>query len=145
MKTLLKIMVALIILAVFAGTLAFLYNKSRKKTVSYNTTTPVMTTIIKKAVATGSIVPRKEIEIKPQVSGVVKKIHVEAGDRVKEGDLLAKVEIIPDLVNLNKAETRLKIARIQLADTQKSCDRRRKLYKKGIIAESELQQYEVAY
>ena len=145
MKTLFKILVGLVMLAVFAGTLAFLYNKSRQKTVVYKTTTPVITSIIKKAVATGSIVPRKEIEIKPQVSGVVKKIHVEAGDRVKEGDLLAKVEIIPDLVNLNKAESRLKIARIQLEDTKKSCDRRRKLFKKGIIAESELQQYEVAY
>ena len=145
MKTLFKILVVLVILTVFAGTLAFLYNKSRKKTVIYKTTSPVVTTIIKKAVATGSIVPRKEIEIKPQVSGVVKKIHVEAGDRVREGDLLAKVEIIPDLVNLTKAESRLKIARIQVDDTQKSCDRRRKLFKKGIIAESELQQYEVAY
>ncbi len=145
MKTLLKIFVGLVILAVFAGTLVFLYNKSRKKTVFYKTAAPVETSIIKKAVATGSIVPRKEIEIKPQVSGVVKKIHAEAGDRVKEGDLLAKVEIIPDLVNLNRAESRLKIARIQLADTKKSCDRRRKLFKKGIIAESELQQYEVAY
>lgn len=145
MKTLVKILVGLVILAVFAGTLVFLYNKSRKKTVTFKTATPLMTTIIKKAVATGSIVPRKEIEIKPQVSGVVKKIHVEAGDRVKEGDLLAKVEIIPNLVNLNKAESRLKIARIQAADTKKSCDRRRKLFKKGIIAESELQQYEVAY
>ena len=145
MKTVFKILVVLVILAVFAGTLAFLYNKSREKTVIYKTTSPVVTTIIKKAVATGSIVPRKEIEIKPQVSGVVKKIHVEAGDRVKEGDLLAKVEIIPDLVNLNKAESRRKIARIQVDDTQKSWDRRRKLFKKGIIAESELQQYEVAY
>ena len=145
MKTLFRIIVGLLILAVFAGTLAFLYNKSRKKTVVYKSTAPVTASIIKKAVATGAIVPRKEIEIKPQVSGVVKKIHVEAGDRVKEGDLLAKVEIIPDLVNLNKAESRLKIARIQLDDTKKSCDRRRKLYKKGIIAESELQQYEVAY
>ena len=75
MKTLFKILVGLLILAVFAGTLVFLYNKSRKKTVIYKTTSPVVTTIIKKAVATGSIVPRKEIEIKPQVSGVVKKIH----------------------------------------------------------------------
>jgi HlyD family secretion protein len=145
MKTFFKIIVGLLILVVFAGTLAFLYNKSRKKTVVYKTASPMVTAIIKKAVATGSIVPRKEIEIKPQVSGVVKKIHVEAGDRVREGDLLAKVEIIPNLVNLNQAESRLKMARIQLEDTKKSCDRRRKLYKKGIIAESELQQYEVAY
>jgi len=145
MKTFIKILVGLVILAVFAGTLVFLYNKSSKKTVFYKTTMPVVATIIKKAVATGSIVPRKEIEIKPQVSGVVEQIHVEAGDRVKEGDLLVKVDIIPDLVNLNKAESRLKIARIQLADTKISCDRRRKLFKKGIISESDLQQYEVAY
>jgi HlyD family secretion protein len=145
MKTLIKILIGLVILLVFAGTLAFLYNKSSEKTVFYETTMPVVTTIIKKAVATGSIVPRKEIEIKPQVSGVVEQIHVEAGDRVKAGDLLAKVYIIPDLVNLNKAESRLKIARIQVYDTKKSCDRRRKLFKKGIVAESDLQQYEVAY
>ena len=145
MKTFIKMFVGLLILAVFAGTLAFLYKKSSKKIVVYKTAAPVETTIIKKAVATGSIVPRKEIEIKPQVSGVVEEIHVEAGDRVKEGDLLARVDIIPDLVNLNKAESRLKIAKIQVDDTKKSCERRRKLFKKGIIAESDLQQYEVAY
>jgi len=145
MKTFIKILVGLAILAVFAGTLAFLYNKSSKKTVVYNTTTPMVTSVINKAVATGSIVPRKEIEIKPQVSGVVEQIHVEAGNRVKEGDLLAKVDIIPDLVNLNKAESRLKIARIQVDDAKRSCDRHLKLFEKGIISESDLQQYEVAY
>lgn len=145
MKTLFKIFVGLVILAVFAGTLVFLYNKSRKKTVVYKTTTPVITSIIKKAVATGSIVPRKEIEIKPQVSGVVDQIHVEAGDSVNQGDLLARVKIIPDLVNLNQAESRLKKARIRMDDAKKSCDRSEKLFKKGIIAESELQEDELDY
>ena len=145
MKTIFKIFVGLVILAVFAGTLVFLYNKSRKKTVVYKTTTPVITSIIKKAVATGSIVPRKEIEIKPQVSGVVDQIHVEAGDSVNQGDLLARVKIIPDLVNLNQAESRLKKARIRLDDAKKSCDRSEKLFKKGIIAESELQEDELDY
>ena len=111
MKTFFKVLAGLVILIVFGGTLAFLYDKSRKKTVVYKTTTPVVATIIKKAVATGSIVPRREIEIKPQVSGVVKKIHVQAGDRVKEGDLLAKVNIIPILVNIKKPEPGLIIAR----------------------------------
>ena len=145
MKTIFKIFVGLVILAVFAGTLVFLYNKSRKKTVVYKTTTPVITSIVKKAVATGSIVPRKEIEIKPQVSGVVDQIHVEAGDSVNQGDLLARVKIIPDLVNLNQAESRLKKARIRLDDAKKSCDRSEKLFKKGIIAESELQEDELDY
>jgi HlyD family secretion protein len=145
MKIFLKIILGLVILLIFAGTLAFLYNKSREKTVAYPTTPPFFTTIIKKAVATGSIVPRKEIEIKPQVSGVVGKIYVQPGDKVKEGDLLAKVKIIPDLVNLNKAESRLNMAKIKLEDAKKSCDRRQKLFKKGIIAESEFQEYEMAY
>ena len=133
------------ILTVFAGTLVFLYNKSRAKTVVYQTTTPSVTTIIKKAVATGSIVPRKEIEIKPQVSGVIAKIYVEAGDTVKGGDLLAKVKIIPDLVNLNQAESRLNMAKIKLQDAKISCDRWRKLFQKGIIAKSEFQEHEVTY
>lgn len=145
MRTFLKIFAILIILAIFAGTLAFLYNKSVEKTVVYKTTSPFVTTIIKKAVATGSILPRKEIEVKPQVSGVVEKIYVEAGQKVKKGNLLAKVKIIPDLVNLNLAESRLKMARIKVANEEKSCERRRKLLKKGIIAESEFQEYELAY
>jgi len=63
MKTLFKILAGLVVLVIFAGTLAFLYNKSRKKTVFYKTTTPEVAAIIKKAVATGSIVPHQEIEI----------------------------------------------------------------------------------
>ena len=145
MKTFVKLFIVLVVLTLFIGTLIFLYNKSRRKAVVYQTASPVVTTIVKKAVATGAIIPRKEIEIKPQVSGVVKQIHVQAGDLVKEGDLLAKVEIIPDLVNLNKAESRLKIARIQVSDAKKSWDRRRKLFEKSIISESDLQQYEVAH
>ena len=145
MKTFFKILAVLGILVVFAGTLVFLYNKSREKTATYQTARPSLRTIIKKAVATGSIVPRKEIEIKPQVSGVVAKIYVEAGDTVKNGELLAKVKIIPDMVNLNQAESRLNMAKIKLRDAKISCDRWRKLFQKGIIAESEFQEYDMTY
>lgn len=144
MKTFFKFIFGLIILGVFAGTLFFLYNKSKQKPVVYRTAAPVVTTIVKKAVATGSIVPRKEIEIKPQVSGVVHEVYADAGQVVKAGDLIAKVEIIPDLVTLNMAESRLKVAKIKVADAKKNCDRRRKLFKKGIISETEFQKYEVA-
>lgn len=145
MKTFFKFFFGLVILVIFAGTLWFLYNKSKEKPVVFKTTTPVMSTIIKKAVATGAIVPHKEIEIKPQVSGVVETLYVEAGAMVKTGDLLAKVKIIPDLVTLNSAESRLKVSKIKLADAKKSCDRRRKLYKRKIISESEFQDYELAF
>ena len=93
-----------------------MYDKSRKKPVVFKTTTPFETSIIRKSVATGSVVPRKEIEIKPQVSGVVEQIYVESGDTIEKGTLIAKIKIIPDMVTLNNAEARVKKARLNLKD-----------------------------
>jgi HlyD family secretion protein len=145
MKFVLKILTITLILVVFIGTIVFLYNKSRKKTVVFKTTTPFETSIIKKSVATGSVVPRKEIEIKPQISGVVEKIYVESGATVTEGTLIARIKIIPNMVNLNNAEARVKKAKLSIEDTKRERERRKILYKKGMIAESEFQQYELAY
>lgn len=145
MKIILKIVGIVVILAVFAGTLAFLYQKSVERPVVFQTATPVVTDIVKKAVATGTIVPRKEIEIKPQLSGVIEKINVHPGQTVKQGDPIAKVKVIPNMVSLNQAESRLNKARIELKDTKMSYDRWGKLIDKGIIAESEFQKYELAY
>ena len=145
MKSILKILAVALILVVFIGTIIFLYNKSRKKPVVFKTATPFETSIIKKTVATGSVAPRKEIEIKPQVSGVVEKIYVESGDVVKKGTPIAKIKIIPDMVTLNNAEARLKKAGLNLKDTRRECERRKTLFKKGIIAESEFLQFELAY
>jgi HlyD family secretion protein len=145
MKLILKILTVTLILVVFIGTIFFLYNKSRKKPVVFKTITPFETNIIKKAVATGSVVPRKEIEIKPQVSGVIEKIYVESGDTVEKGTRIAKIKIIPDMVTLNNAEARLKKARLNLKDKDRECERRKALFKKGIIAESEFLQYELAF
>jgi HlyD family secretion protein len=145
MRILLKISGVLLALAIFVGTLAFLYHKSREKPVIYKTMSPFVTTIIKKAVATGSVVPRKEIEIKPQVSGVVEEIYVEAGDMLKKGNLIAKVRIIPDMVNLNMAESRLNQAKIKVKDAKRSWERRKNLFERGIIAASEIEAYELAY
>lgn len=145
MKTILKIVGIVIVLAVFAGTLAFLYQKSAERPVVFRTARPLVTDIIKKAVATGTIVPRKEIEIKPQISGVIEKINVLPGQTVKEGDPIAKVKVIPNMVSLNQAESRLNKARIELEDAKTSYDRWGKLIDKGIVPESEFQKYELAY
>lgn len=145
MKLLLKLFFTLLFLAIFAGTLYFLYEKSREKPIIYQTERPFTTNIVSKAVATGSIVPRKEIEIKPQISGVVDKIFVEPGDLLKKNALIARLEIIPDMISLNNAETRLNQARISLKNAQIELDRRKKLYAKKIITEAEYIQYETAY
>ena len=99
---------------------------------------------MKKTVATGSITPRKEIEIKPQVSGIIEKIFIEAGKMIKKGDMIAKVKIIPNMVALNEAESRLNRANIGLDDTKKVYDREKVLFEKRVIAAGEFQQYETA-
>jgi len=145
MKKILKISVLVIILAAFVFTIYYLYNKSKEKPVVFVTETPFKTNIIKKTVATGSVIPRKEIEIKPQVSGIVEEIYVEAGKSVKNGDVIAKIRIIPDLVNLNNAEGRLERAKIAYDDAKLNFDRKEKLFKQGVIAEAEYQTAQVTF
>lgn len=145
MGTFLKIAAIAVALIVFVGTLVFLYSKSGGKPDRFELENPFFTDIMKKVVATGAIVPRKEIDIKPQVSGVVDQIHVDSGDIVKKGDLIAKIRIIPDTVSLNNAESQLNRAGIKLRDAEKSWKRHKKMYKEGVIAGTTLQEYELAY
>jgi HlyD family secretion protein len=144
MKKFLKISLLIIILAVFVSTLFYLYKKSIAKPVIYQTDKPFTTNIIRKTVATGSVIPRKEIEIKPQVSGIVEEIFVEAGKKVHEGDIIARVRIIPDLVNLNNAEGRVEKAKIAFEDANVNYDRQKKLLNEGVIAVAEFQPLDVA-
>ena len=127
MKKILRISLLVIILGLFVATIFYFYNKSKEKPVVFKTDKPFMTNIVKKTVATGSVIPRKEIEIKPQVSGIVEEIYVEAGKKVNNGDIIAKVRIIPDLVNLNNAEGRLDRAKIAHDDAKMNYDRKQKL------------------
>ena len=145
MKKILRISLLVIILGLFLATIFYLYNKSKEKPVVFKTDKPFMTNIVKKTVATGSVIPRKEIEIKPQVSGIVEEVYVEAGKKINAGDIIAKVRIIPDLVNLNNAEGRLDRAKIALDDAKMNYDRKQKLFNQGVIAEAERQQTDIAY
>ena len=145
MKKILRIFLFVVILAIFAFTIIFLYNKSKQKPVVYKTEKPFITNIIKKTVATGSVIPRKEIEIKPQVSGIIEELFVEAGKKVHNGDVIARVRIIPDLVNLNNAEARLDRAKINYEDAKISYDRQQKLFKDQVIPASEFQPAQVAF
>jgi len=116
----------------------YLYSKNKKKPVIFETKTAFTSNIIKKTVATGSIVPRKEIEIKPQISGIIDKIFIEPGQMVKKGDLIARVKIIPDMVSLNGAESRVNKAKINLDDSKT-------VYERGVIPLADFQKVKVAY
>jgi HlyD family secretion protein len=145
MKKFLKIVIALLLIGLFVGTLYFLYSKSEEVPLVYKTTGTITTDIIKKTVATGSIVPRKEIEIKPQVSGIIDEIYVEAGQRIEKGDQIALVKIIPNMVSLNNAENRLRQAKISLENAQLDLNRNKQLREESVIAAAEFQQFEIAY
>ena len=145
MKKILKSVFGIAIIVIFIWTIVFLFNRSKSKPVIYKTKSPFISNIVKKTVATGSIIPRKEIEIKPQVSGIIQKIYVVPGNKVKKGDLIAKVKVIPNMINLNNAENRLNRAKISFSDAEKIYKRQKKLFNDGVIAESEFQKNELSY
>ncbi len=145
MKKFLKIFFGVLLLGIFAYTIYFLYQKSQTKPIVYETTTAFVSNIIKKTTATGSVVPRYEIEIKPQVSGIIEEIYIEAGKSINKGDLIAKVKIIPNMVALNNAESRVNRAKINLENAKRNYDRQKELLDENVIAQTEFEAYELAY
>jgi HlyD family secretion protein len=145
MKRVLVILAGVFVLTLFGGTIYFLWAKSQKPETVYQTETPKVATIIKKAVATGSVVPRQEVEIKPRVSGIVEAIAVEAGQIVKSGDLIARIRLVPDMVNLNNAQNRVARAQIALESAEKDFERNKALLASGLVSQAGFQQFESAF
>ncbi len=145
MKKFLKIFFALVLVGVFAYTIYYLFQKSQDKPLVFESLTPEVTDIVKKTTATGSVIPRQEIQIKPQVSGIIDALFVEEGDQLRKGDLIARVKIIPNMVQLNEAESRLERAKIQLKDAEKDYQRNKELLEKDVISISNFEDFEVTY
>jgi HlyD family secretion protein len=124
--------------ALVGGTFWFLWAKSKKKPVVFETETPAIGDIVKKTVATGAIVPRQEVEIKPRVSGVLETIHVEPGQQVKQGDPIAKIKIIPSAQTLNRAEGELRARKLTLDNARRELDRAEASFSKGVLPQAEL-------
>jgi len=145
MKKVFKIIGIVLLIGAFGGTLFFLYTKSKKKPDVYETKNPFVSNVVMKTVATGSVVPRFEIEIKPQVSGIIDELFVIAGDRVEKGQVIARIKIIPDMVTLNSAETRLNRAEINFEDAKTDYERQQNLFDKEVISYEEFRNAKVAY
>jgi len=145
MKKIFRILGIVIVVVAFGGTLVFLYNKSKKKQDFFENKSPFVSDVVVKTVATGSVVPRYEIEIVPQVSGIIDELYVEAGDKISKGQVVARIKIIPDMVTLNAAETRLNRAKINFEDAQIDYERQQKLFDKDVISYEEFKASKVAY
>lgn len=144
MKKIIRTFALLLFAFLFIGTIVFIYQKSKKKEVIFSMEKAFHTDITRKIVATGKVVPEKEVEIKPKVSGLLSEIYVQAGDYVKEGQAIAKITIIPNMVSLNEAESRKKRALIKLDDAKKEIERNQPLFESKIISEEEFQRYQTA-
>jgi HlyD family secretion protein len=135
MKRIFITLAIILIFGLFLGTGYFLYQKSEQPPVVYETDTPFKTDIIKKTIATGTIVPRREVALKSQVSGVVEKLYVEEGASVKVGDLIARIRIIPNVVAVNNAQAQLENARINLDNAERELKRQKSLLDANVTSD----------
>mgnify|MGYP001161349065 FL=1 len=144
MKKKQKFGLAVFILGIVFTTVFFI-KSNQKGLIEYEIAKPVITNITNQIVATGKVVPKNEVEIKPQITGIIEKILIKEGDAVKAGDLLAKIKVVPNEQSLNNAESRLKNSEFILKNTSTEFERNKKLFDKGIISERDFNASELQY
>lgn len=145
MKKFFKIALLVLLAFGFLWTFVFLYNKSKPKVIVYETIKPAVGDLEKSTVATGKVEPRDEILIKPQISGIVDVVYKEAGQKVKKNEVIAKVKVIPELGQLNSAESRVRIAEINLKQAETDFGRSKKLFEDKLISKEEFEKAEVSF
>lgn len=152
MKRTKTVIILIVIVAVFATALIYLWKKNQENPITYMTESPTEETIMVKTVATGSIVPKEEVLIKPNISGIVEEVFVEAGEYVKSGDLIAQIRVIPNVSSLTSAknniasnQTSLQSAKIDLQTQQSNYDRQKALFDKGVISANDFEGVKNSY
>ena len=137
MKKYSKLIIAAVVALIFLGTFVFLWQKSQPKEVVYNEFTPAVNDIRKTTIITGKIEPRNEVSVKPQISGIITELLKEAGDYVQQGEVIAKVKVIPDMGQLSSAESRVRLAEINLQQANVDYDREKNLYDQKLVSADE--------
>ncbi|SFO60802.1 efflux RND transporter periplasmic adaptor subunit [Prevotella sp. tf2-5] len=137
MKKYKKLIIATIIALIFIGTFVFLWQKSQPKEVVYNEFTPEMNEVKKTTIITGKIEPRNEVNIKPQIGGIITQLMKEPGDYVQAGEVIAKVKVIPDMAQLSSAESRVRLADLNLRQAKIDYEREKNLYEQKLVSADE--------
>ncbi|WP_419558779.1 efflux RND transporter periplasmic adaptor subunit [Prevotella sp.] len=137
MKRYFKYIMMALAAVVFIGTFVFLYIKSQPKPVEYNEFEPKRMDIRKTTVVTGKIEPRNEVNVKPQISGIITEILKEAGQKVEAGEVIAKVKVIPDMSSLSAAQARVRLAGINERQARTDFEREKTLFDKGLVSADE--------
>jgi HlyD family secretion protein len=145
MKKIIKYLILAVIAVVFIGTLVFLYSKSQQKPVVYQLDSPAKMTIVKKTVATGKVIPRREIEVKSQVSGVVEKLYVVAGQTVKKGTTIARIALRPNMISVSQAEAQVQSAKTSLKNQALDLQRYKGLLQQKLISDLDFNKHQTDY
>ena len=145
MKKYTKFIIAGVIAAIFIGTFVFLWVKSQPQPVEYETFTPSYMDLKKTTIVTGKIEPRNEVNVKPQISGIITDLMKEAGQMVQAGEIIAKVKVIPDMGQLSSAESRLRLANVNLKQAKVDYGRQKVLFDKGLVSADEFDKVNQAY
>ena len=145
MKKLFKYILVALIAIVFLGTFVFLFVKSKPKEVKYHELTVATADIQRTAVVTGKITPRNEVNIKPQINGIIAELYKEAGQQVERGEVIAKLTVIPDMGSLSSAQSRVRLADINLKQATTNLEREKSLYDRKLVSADEYEQVLQAY
>ncbi|MBO7378873.1 MAG: efflux RND transporter periplasmic adaptor subunit [Bacteroidales bacterium] len=140
MKKFLKIALWCLVGVFVLYTFYFLWKQSQPKVTVYELVTPEVRDIVKTSVASGKVEPRDEVNIKPQIQGIITELYVEAGDQVKTGDAIAKVAVIPDMSALASAQSQVRTSNLNLQETEREHARLESLYHKGVVSKEEFEQ-----
>ena len=124
MKKFGRILTILLVAAVFIGTFAYLFQRSRPKEIQYEELAPEMGTISKSTVVTGKIQPRDEVNVKAQISGIVAELYKEAGQTVEKNEVIAKLKVIPEMSQLSSAQSRVRLSEVNLKQARSNRPRK---------------------
>ncbi|MDC6404753.1 MULTISPECIES: efflux RND transporter periplasmic adaptor subunit [Maribacter] len=138
------ILIGVLVLGALWAAVFFIKSNS-KSAITYDTSQPFISSIEKKTVATGKVVPEEEIEIKPQISGIIEKIYLEEGAKVKAGDLIALIKVVPNEQALFQARGRVNNAKVALGNAELDFNRNKTLFDKGVVSAQDFQNIQLTY
>lgn len=145
MKRFLKYLIFALIAIFIVGTFVFLYQKSKPKEIKYNELEATITDIQRTSIVTGRIEPRNEVKIKPQINGIIAELYKEAGQNVEKDEVIAKLKVIPDMTSLSNAQSRVRLAEINLQQARTNFEREKALFDKNLVSADEYDKVLQAY
>ncbi|MBR3286007.1 MAG: efflux transporter periplasmic adaptor subunit, partial [Bacteroidales bacterium] len=145
MKKITRYILLALLAILFLGTFVFLYQKSRPKAVRYEDIVVAVGDIDRSTIITGKIQPRNEVNVKPQINGIIAELYKEAGQMVQENEVIAKLKVIPDMNQLSSAESRVRLSELNLKQAQTNYEREKTLYDQNLVSQEEYDQVLQAY